>query len=352
METNYLVIGGGSAGLHLASKKKSLVIEEHEKVGIPVACTGLVTDEILKFYDEKEIKKITNKEIERTKIFTPNRILDTQLKKDYVLCNQSLIELTKKHAEENNSEILLKHHYLGNSHNKARILDRDTNKTKIIKFKKLIGADGPHSKVAKNNNLASKRKHVIGVQVVREHKMDDSIHFFPHVGEYAWAVPESETKIRLGLCTRNNNAMGQFQEFQKMYPGKDIANISGTIPLYHPGQIIARGKTSVIGDAACQTKNTTGGGIIAGFKAAEAVASGNYGKNIKALHRELFLHYLANKAFQKYANADWDKLANKFQEEKMKKLLGNTSRDNLVKLGIKAIIQKPSLAGNVIPFLK
>ncbi len=350
METDLLIIGGGGAGLHLASKKKATVIEEHEKIGLPIACTGLVTDEILKFYDEKEIKKITNKEIRRTKIFTPNQILDTGLKTDYVLCNQGLIELTKKHAEENNSTILTKHHYLGNSHNKARILDRHTGKTKIIRFNKLVGADGPHSKVAKNNNLATKRKHVIGVQTVRKHSMEESIHFYPHIGEYAWAVPESNNSIRLGLCSRTRNVMGQFQEFQKNYPGTDTANISGTIPLYEPRQIIAKGRIAVIGDAACQTKNTTGGGIIAGFKAAEA--TGKYGKNIKPLHRELFLHYLANKAFQKYTEKDWDKLAKKFQHERMKKLLNNTNRDNLVKLGIKALIKKPSLAINIMPILK
>lgn len=343
------MIGGGSAGLHFASLQQSTVIEEHDSVGMPVACTGLVTEEILKFFTKAEINKIKNKSINNTRIIVGEKQLDIEIGNDYVLCNQSFIKLIEKKAIDNNSSILTNSHFLDNSHNKARIINNKTNKEKIIYFDKLIGADGPHSKVAKLNNLATNKKYVTGVQVIRKHQMDESIHFYPNNSEYAWAVPESKNTIRLGLCTRNYTARKEFDDFQLKYPGTDTANISGVIPLHRPGLKTKKGNIIVIGDAAAQTKNTTGGGIIAGIKSAESIA-GNY--SLAKLNRELYLHYLANNILKKYSETEWNRLLTKINTEDVKKILKEENRDNFVRLAIKLFSRKPSVALAALPLIR
>jgi digeranylgeranylglycerophospholipid reductase len=69
------IIGGGPIGCyaaHLLGKKHNVrVFEEHEKIGQPIQCTGIFTNNILKYIPKKS-KFIINK-INNVEIYTPTK---------------------------------------------------------------------------------------------------------------------------------------------------------------------------------------------------------------------------------------------------------------------------------------
>ena len=139
-----------------------------------------------------------------------------------------------------------------------------------------------------------------------------------------------------------------FEDFLKKYPGKIIETQSGLIPLHKPGATICRMQkkfsVALVGDAAGQIKNTTGGGIIPGLKAAEELSKGieKYPSNTRKLNRELYIHYIINRALRNYTGKDWDRLVSKVNDEKVKSALEKTNRDNAAKL-VLSLAKRPSM---------
>lgn len=356
------IIGGGGAGLYFAWKYKEkhpkaevTIIEEHTDRGKPIQCTGILTKELETLIPKKEIQTFTLNKITKTKIHSPNDSVTTPISTDYIICNVSFIKYLHKKAEKAGVKILEGYRYLGNEDNKIKIKNLETKEETIIEDNFLIAADGPTSTVAKNNGLYDqKREFLTGVQARIELKGFDKeqIDFYPHIGEYAWFTPESQTIARVGVAARKN-AKKIFDEFIKKYPGKIIEMQGGPIPLHKPGIKVAKRtkklNVALIGDAAIQIKNTTGGGIIPGLKAAKILAENpeKYEKKLGKLNRELYIHYLLNKAFSKYTEKDWDALIKKVNKKSIQKILLNTNRDKALGMMLKFVLNPSMIAEGI-----
>jgi digeranylgeranylglycerophospholipid reductase len=349
-----IVIGAGSAGLFLAEKssEKAIIIEEHKTPGLPIACTGILTDDINKLISSSIVNKFTVNKITNAKIYSPNNFAELKLKDNIIIDNAKFVEYLLEKAENNDAKILTNHRYLSNTGPVIKVRDLETKKIKIFRDRTLIGADGPQSRVAANNNLNMKREYLLGMQARIKIKdlEKNKIEFYPYIEEYAWSTPENEEISRVGLAVRlgqhkdkedktmHNTNNKKFLEFLKKYPGKRQEIQAGLIPLYRPGLQISRIEknfsVALVGDAASQIKNTTGGGIIPGMNAALVLSNGinNYADNLTKLNRELSFHYTINRIFVNYNHKDWDRLILKVKDEKIKAALENTNRDNITKL--------------------
>jgi flavin-dependent dehydrogenase len=334
-----IIVGGGSAGLYLASLiKNATVIEEHRDLGKPVQCTGVLTNEIERFLTKQELRKIIINKIHEAEVHSPNNKVRIKLSTNYIIDNVDFIKLLAKKAEKNKAEILTGYKYLSN--NKSEL----TTDKITLKANYIIGADGPLSTVAKNNGLFEKREFLTGVQARVRIKSENIIKFYPYIGEYAWSVPEDDDIARIGVAARSK-AREIFDAFIKKFPGKIIEIQGGVIPMYKPGIKVKQNNTYIIGDAAAQIKNTTGGGIIPGLKAARILSKSPdyYEKNIKELNKELYIHYLINKILRKFTDKDWDSLINDVKDYRVKSIIKNTNRDNAKKMIMKLLVNKPSL---------
>lgn len=385
-----VVIGAGGAGLYFSKlykeknpHEKVTLIEEHKEIGKPVQCTGILTKEILKLIPEKDLKKFTINNITRAEIHSPNNYFLTNISNDYIIDNVAFIDYLAQKTQKAEVEIKTSTRYIKNERNIVTLRNIKTKKIQEIKMNNLVGADGPSSNVAKNNNLYGKREFLTGVQArVRIKDLDkETIKFYPYIGEYAWFAPEGDEIARIGVAA-NSNAKKIFDDFIKKFPGKILEMQGGPIPLHKP-RISAQhaanqptanseqntknparnsdrrtqnavnssqttGFVSLIGDSALQIKNTTGGGIIPGLKAAKALSEGlkEYNHNLKPLNRELYIHYLMNKALHNYSDNDWDRLIKKANNPKIKRILSNTNRDEAKKMVLKLIINpKMTLEG-------
>ncbi|MCD6222762.1 MAG: NAD(P)/FAD-dependent oxidoreductase [Thermoplasmata archaeon] len=309
MMFDFAIIGAGPAGsmaaLQLAKQGyKTIVFEEHNSIGIPVRCAGLVSEHVIKMHDEGIVNEIKGaiavfpdgKEIviggDRTHAFViDRRAFDSSLAEkamaegaEYVLGKKVKKTVAKKFFE-----------------------------IEGIKARRLIGADGPKSLVARQFNMGE-----IGffnaIQGYGKYEMDgEFVKIFLSneiaPGFFAWIIPAD--KARIGLATLNKNVRKYFNAFLKKLNVSTNEITAGLIPFGL--RKFARERVALVGDAAGQTKATSGGGLYAGMKAAMMLAEHadnfleyerDYMKSIgKELKRCIFMRKILNRMGDKGLNS-------------------------------------------------
>lgn len=351
------IIGAGPIGSYtaylLAKQGKEVnLFEEHKSIGSPVHCTGLTTSGI------KDIIPVNNEfildKISKAKIFSPDKkFVEINFKeKNIVLDRNKFDNYIADTAKDNGANLYLNHRFIDNKKSVAIIKDNKKNTIKKINFDCLIGADGPLSQVAKSNYMFSKREFWQGIQARVNIKNDNSIEFYPYFGTYAWVVPENEETVRIGLVSKNY-ANVLFKNFLFKFKGikddKIIEYQGGLIPNYNPRINTQRNNIYIVGDAACQVKATTGGGIIPGLSASKILADSiinhkNYDRHWKKeIGRNLYFHLFARRIMDKFRDKDWNKLIEIMGSKETSKILEEKDRENMLKILIGLVIKKPSL---------
>ncbi len=351
------VIGAGPAGSYLAyllakSGKEVALIEEHEKIGIPVQCTGIVTASIKKFFDIPN-NVIANK-CSKVVVFSKNNKIEADVD-EIVMWRNKFDEFLANKAQDEGAKILSNHQFISlNGKNSIRIKNKKNNEIKILEADYIIGADGPSSSVAKAASLEPIKKFYIGMQAKVRLKSDTGAfetHFsndaFPKF--FGWVVPESGDTARLGLGAFEN-AKDYFYKFlEKRTGSKEILCWeSGIFPVYDPKKIIQKDNVYLIGDAATQVKATTGGGIIPSLKAAEIlcdciVNKKNYNNEFKKSRagRELLLHLKIRGILNRFSDEDYDYLLGLMSQDRIKKTLKKYDRDTPIPLILNLLLKEP-----------
>ncbi|MFH1916527.1 MAG: NAD(P)/FAD-dependent oxidoreductase [Nanoarchaeota archaeon] len=360
------IIGAGPAGLFCGKTIREkdpttsvVIYEEHDTIGVPIQCTGIVTSEIATLVNIP--KGCIATKIHAARIHAPNKkYVEIRFAKPDIILYRDKFDQHLEQTAKKEGATIKKGWKLTSIKNKT-LTFLIKGKKKTIKLQQgdiVIGADGPNSTVAKDVGLNTHRQAGFGIQVVMRTKHDEKIHFYPYIGSYAWLCPEGVHTARIGIDAKTD-PKAVFDSFIKNFKGEIIASHSGRIPLFKKGLSKQVRKAGIpyflIGDAASQTKNTTGGGIIAGMKAGqllgELIAKGKekeYAKAVWKVEKHLYLHYLIAKAFQKFTDDDWNELITKFNKKELKKILAQTNRDNLTRILLRVILKEP----NVLKYIK
>ena len=349
------IVGAGPAGSYLGyllaqQGKEVQILEDHNTVGSPVQCTGIVTHSIEKFFKLKN--EVIAKKLNKVVVVSKNNKISVNVD-EIVMWRDKFDQFVANMARDAGAEILLNHQFLGfNGKQSIKVKDKKNNKTKELKMDIIVGADGPYSSVAKAANINSNSKNYIGIQAKVKLSMDTTA-FETHFGSdfpnfFGWCVPESEDTVRLGIgCFEN--AQKYFYKFLKERTGKKdiLCWESGLIPLYNPKRPLQKDNIYLIGDAATQVKATTGGGIIPSLKAAQTLCdciinSKDYNKEFKKQSgRELFLHLKIRNVLNKFSDKDYDKLLNLMNKDKVRKVLKKYDRDTPIPLVTNLLIKEP-----------
>ena len=351
------IIGAGPAGSYLAyllakQGREITLIEEHEKIGSPVQCTGIVTASIEKFVKLPD-DVIANK-CSKVAVFSKNNKI-TANTDEIVMWRNKFDEFLAYRAQDAGVKILTNHQFIDFSgKHSIKIKDKANNKTKEIITDYIIGADGPSSAVAKAAGLETIKKFYIGMQAKVRLKTDTgafetyfSNEDFPQF--FGWVVPETEDTVRLGLGSFQN-AKDYFYKFLEKRTGKKeiLCWESGIFPVYDQKKIIQKDNVYLIGDAATQVKATTGGGIIPSLKAAEIlcdciVNKKDYNKEFKKRKagKELSLHLKIRGILNKFSDEDYDYLLNLMSQDRIKKTLKKYDRDTPISLILNLLLKEP-----------
>ncbi|MDH4123706.1 MAG: NAD(P)/FAD-dependent oxidoreductase [Thermoplasmata archaeon] len=285
MTKDVVIIGAGSAGSRLASllgkNFEITLIEEHDLVGEPVQCAGLVSPRCIDDITHKS--KIC--EINDFVLHSPSGIkleLHSKEPKGVVIDRAKHDSLLAESAEKSGAEIIRKARAdkIDVSGGSVKVTYRRDSSTKELSSELAVGAEGPRSLVRKYVTEEKPPLVYHGAQVTGHLKKDDlrdAVEMFLGnriaPGFFAWKIPADDC-TRIGLCSLPGKTPNQLLSsfIRSKFPSfKEDSRQAGIIPI-GPLSSIANKRAILIGDAACQTKPLTGGGIYLGKCAAEMLA--------------------------------------------------------------------------------
>ena len=283
-----VIVGAGPVGCYTAQLLEQagfhpILLEEHSEVGKPVQCAGIVSTGIITLVqpfisDGAIISTITNFSINTPwqEAFSINKdgvaVILNREKFDTDLSEGLEIHLGEgvTSIEQNNKGYLLK-----------------TIRGKEYAADILIGADGVDSIVReyflkKNNhkkeNQNTKLAYYYGLQYQirlpdpNQQLSTDTIQVFfdDAIPFFIWVVPENHNLLRLGvMADHGKKVLDEFIK-EKRIKGKIEGVITGKIPIgFIP---TSADGIALVGDAACQIKPLTGGGLSYGLQSAQILA--------------------------------------------------------------------------------
>jgi digeranylgeranylglycerophospholipid reductase len=263
------IVGAGPAGSVAAisavrSGHDVLVSEEHPAAGIPQNCSGFFSIEgletIRKYadYNKFMINRIKGANIHL------NDVVFSVRKKEPVACvcdRSSLDAALAGKAEREGVKI---------NYNE-RIKDS-------FKSNNIIGADGANSVVAKTFNFPGINRFVATLQKSVDYRKEeaDTVDIFLSSkipGFFGWIIPHNEEKAEIGVGVELPNNVRDAWSYMLEKTEITTESPSGSIiPVEtrkRAGKEICGKNVLLVGDAAGQTKATTGGGVLFGAWCAE-----------------------------------------------------------------------------------
>lgn len=280
MMKDLVVVGGGPSGCFLAGKVAKggfevLLVEEHPQVGRPVSCAGVVGVGGMREVGVKAEEFALSK-VRRGLIFSPSgEVLELERGRTEALVLDR--EAFDKHladlASEEGAELRLQTRCVGvENPREPRVLLKGRGGGEI-RAKRLVGADGPLSLVARKSGMMGRRRFIRCMQTeVRAEVEPDTVevHLSSGLGFFGWVVPAGEV-ARIGMGTlRGDPGEGLRSFLKRLSPrlrGEPKGLSPGLIP-YDPPKRLVEGSVLLVGDAACQVKPLTGGGLYFGLSCA------------------------------------------------------------------------------------
>ena len=286
-----VIVGAGPAGgrvaTHIAERGHSvLLLEEHEEIGRPFQCAGLVTPNAMK---EVGLFHSILEEVDGALIHGPSGTLvpvGTEGKvRTYVVCRKIFDQGVVKQSLEAGADI-----WLNSKPTNANVHDDHVNleiskNGEIINITAslLIGCDGAHSWTRRHFKMGKPKELMIGFQaeVVGYEGRDRWLEMFSGSeiapGFFAWVIPSGNGSHRIGLWSTAKRLEGRsieqcYDNLLKHPLWKNrFSNISETARYCGPvpsGMVrnAYKDRVILIGDSAGMAKPTTGGGIGPAFE--------------------------------------------------------------------------------------
>jgi flavin-dependent dehydrogenase len=273
MSKKIIIVGAGPVGCYTAQLLKlygfdPLLIEEHIEVGRPVHCTGLVGRKI---FSEKRafglpVQAITN--------VINGAVIHYQGQSFTILRKKVAYVLDRERFDKGLSKglnILYERRFLGIEKINSRYVI-ETNKEELS-ADTVIGSDGVNSALRRILNPGNDMHFFKSFQLRIETKprYNDLVEVFLKNPSFFWVVPEGNNIIRVGTISQNPYRDLQYFLKEAGIGGKVIERFGGVVALGICEQTV-KDNVALVGDAACQLKPLSYGGIYFGIKAATILA--------------------------------------------------------------------------------
>ena len=314
------IVGAGPVGGYLATKMREyghsvLIIEEHDEIGRPFQCAGLVNPDAM--------RKVSLEQTVLTPIWgarihgpsgTPVEIGDPNRTRTWSVCRKKFDEALVRRAVEVGADIWLSSTPEGveigveSALLKVRRGDVAVN----VQCRIVCGCDGAHSWVRKEFRMGRPKEMMVGFQVEvtgypgKEGVLDMYTGSDIAPGFFAWAIPSGST-TRIGMWSRPdllegvscegliNRLMRDSIWTERFSDCRIVGKFGGPVPSGILKKTVGQ-RVAVFGDAAGSCKPTTGGGIGPGFEQVDllvpelsrAIIEGDFSEeNIKRISKIL-----------------------------------------------------------------
>lgn len=297
-----VVIGGGPAGsfsaFELAKKAVQVsVFEEHKEIGLPNHCAGHLSIRSLKRLDLYPLPNgIVENEFSDVNFYSPNGTkLSVHLKKP-VTCvvNRILFDqYIAKKAQHAGATYNL-NSYVTSLRFKNKFVNginfiKKISGTRSVTAPVVIDAEGVSSRLLRMAGLTPFKQRdfvytieaeVFNVKNIEEKTVEVYLGSRYAPGFYAWLIPKSDGTAKLGLASKHGNPKRYLDRLITNHPiaSKKLEDTQfnslnyHTLPLGGPLTTYCSDGFLAVGDAASQTKPTTGGGVIFSILCAKIAA--------------------------------------------------------------------------------
>jgi len=357
-----IVVGGSAAGLYAAAKvaqggKRVRVLESMRSLE-PVPRTLIVTDHFRNQLGASAHESVLN-EIRRFELFTDGRSAQVALTKpDLIIERAKLIPALAREARQSGAEMSFDTRFLGLSPNANGIQVQvdSSGRQEELHAKSVVGADGAASRVARTAGWAPIETVPLVQAIVRLPKdcpVDTTrVWFVPDDTPYFyWLIPESPERGALGVIGEDGRDTARCLERFLEKKGMEPLEWQGArIPVYKRWVPVKRrlgkGNVYLVGDAAAQVKVSTVGGIVTGFRGAQAVAESilqsGRGRELLALRRELSTHWLLRRTMHHFQQKDYSRLVDLLNAA-TRETLSEITRDESTRLLWNVLRRQPQL---------
>jgi digeranylgeranylglycerophospholipid reductase len=281
-ENQIIVVGAGVSGSHAALEatrngSKTILLEEHPQVGVPSHCSGVVSLKGLALLDIEPQPTFCQRTIQGA-IFHPPKGESLELRTKNpvaVIINRAKFDqFVAKRAVSAGAELrtksrVSKFERYSDGKVGVSVQDGPSFKGSIV-----IDASGSGSRLPEQAGLQtpdwSQLLPGLQYELGETPKQADLVELFfgSHraPGFFAWSIPTGDHSARVGLASRKSNVKRLLDELVKEFWPK--SKVEGT----KSGSVLVSGPIDkswsenfiVVGDAASQVKQTTGGGIVIG----------------------------------------------------------------------------------------
>jgi digeranylgeranylglycerophospholipid reductase len=348
-----VVVGAGPAGSAVARDIAGegfavLLLEEHDVIGRPLQCSGLVTARALELAGVGD--EVVQNEIRGAIVCSPGgRELHLGGDKVYALAidRVRMDQSMAIQAQEHGAELCLGTRFVALEHDGglARIHVERKGRRSSFLTKVIIGSDGALSRVARQLGVHRLDGMVRGLSVEvraqgrwRDHVttvVDRSL----TPGWFAWAIPLGDGRVRVGTGTTNGiKPIDSLRELQTRFPqhfprGEVLGFAAGGIPLWAPLRSYGD-NVLLVGDAARQVKPASGGGIYTGLvgarhaarSAVEALRCGDFSGRFLSRYQKGFMSELGDELKR---GSDLHRVLSSLSNHQIERLLSVLSSDRL-----------------------
>lgn len=274
MHKKIIIIGAGPVGCYTAQLLKNFgftpqLIEEHNEVGRPLHCTGLVGSRI---FDDKRAVPVPRTSI----INTVNGANIHYGKQSFNIKRKNVAYVVNRERFDKELScglnIIYGNRFLGlEKTGQQYIIETDRGE---FQADTVIGADGANSVLRGIVSGQDRIEQCRGVQMrIRlKPRRKDTVEVYLRKSFFIWMVPEADDVVRLGVISEN--PYNDLQDFIKEegIKGEVLEKFGGLVAVGVCENTV-KDNLALVGDAACQLKPLSFGGLYFGLRGADILAT-------------------------------------------------------------------------------
>ena len=261
------IVGGGSvAGLAFAAEAARrgiavLVAEEHEKIGEPEKCDGLVSLGGLRRYGFTPERDVVQNRIALGVVHSPSGndlALDAEALDVVVLDRSAYDRQIAERALSWGAELRTDTRVSEVRESRDGVAVRAGGE--LLEARYYVNATGLST--AHQDGVLSAAKYEIEAEWIRQSAVEVFFDAEKYPGFFAWVIPYGARTAKVGVAGRGINAFEALDSFLSARPHRRLRRVVAPIYVGGPVRKFVTGRTVRVGESAGQVKPTTAGGIM------------------------------------------------------------------------------------------